>query len=147
MIGKPVTRPIEIGSQFEGPARKLSAARILAFPGGPFGAPGWPAHHLHTDLDKAAEAGLPAPIASGLRLEGYLVELLCDVFRKSWVARGTLQVRYPRPVMAVEIIQPIIQITTLESAGPQVRIGLDVWCCRVDGEKILVGSASCSIPA
>ena len=55
---------MEEGQEFEGPLQTLTLERMLAFSGGPITTPDWPAKNLHTNFEKAKEAGLSAPIAS-----------------------------------------------------------------------------------
>jgi len=54
-----------LGTRFTGRSLALSLARVLAFSAGPLDEPGWPQRNLHTDRDKAREAGLEDIIASG----------------------------------------------------------------------------------
>ena len=144
---KPLTASVEVGTEFSGPPRKLSVARVLAFSGGPIDAPDWPAKNLHTDHAKAVDAGLPRRIASGLQFEGHLVELLYELFGQSWLRSGSLQVRYPRPVVIDDIVQAVVRVTEVEPLGSEVRISLDARCSRADGEKVLVGVAHCLLPS
>jgi acyl dehydratase len=138
---------LEVGACFAGAPRKLSAPRILAFSGGAFDAPGWPARNLHTDPAKAKEAGLAAPIASGLQFEGHLVELLYEIFAENWLASGVLQVKYPRPVLTDDVVEAVAQVSALEPDEAEIRVSVDAWCSRADGTKVLIGTASCMIPA
>ena len=77
-----MTTPIasaEIGTTFTGHACDLSLDRILAFSGGFLSEPNWPHKNLHTDLDKAREAGLPDLIASGNQSIGILTSLMIEM--------------------------------------------------------------------
>lgn len=76
-----------------------------------------------------------------------MVELLYELFGQSWLRSGSLQVRYPRPVMIDDIVQAVVQVTEVEPLGSEVRISLNAWCSRADGEKVLVGVAQCLHPA
>jgi acyl dehydratase len=138
---------LEVRARFAGAPRKLSAPRVLAFSGGAFDAPGWPARNLHTDPAKAKEAGRAAPIASGLQFEGHLVELLYEIFAENWLASGVLQVKYPRPVLSDDVVEAVAQVSALEPDGAEIRVSLDAWCSRAGGTKVLIGTASCMIPA
>ena len=118
---------------------------MLAFSGGPIDTPEWPAKNLHTDLEKAAEAGLSAPIASGIQYEGHLVELLLRLFGDAWLREGVLQVKYPRTVAAGDAVQPMARVTARSAEGDKVGVELEVWCQRTNEEKVLVGTALCSV--
>ena len=91
-----ITADTKEGETFSSPAYTLSIERLLAFSGGPIGAPDWPAKNLHTDMAKAKDAGLSAPIASGVQYEGYLIRLLTDAFGEAWFTGGSLNVKYPQ---------------------------------------------------
>src|ERR1043166_3628460 len=88
------------GQELRGVPRELSVGRMLAFSGGPLAAAGGPAKNLHTDAGKAKEAGLAAPIASGVQCEADIIRLLTDTFGDAWSRSGKLHVKYPRPVYA-----------------------------------------------
>ena len=142
-----ITAETEVGAEFAGPDRTFAMVRMLAFSGGPIETPGWPAKNLHTDADKAAEAGLPAPIVSGIQYEGHLVELLVHLFGDAWFHAGVLQAKYPRTVAAGDVVQPRARVTSRSVDGGNIVYGLEVWCQRPDNEKILVGTARCALSA
>ena len=81
---KKITGDIAEGTELSGPGRIISLPRTLAFSGGPLDAPNWPSANLHTDTEKAAEAGLAAPIASGLQYQSDLVRFLMDLLGDDW---------------------------------------------------------------
>jgi acyl dehydratase len=120
--------------------------RMLAFSGGPLATPDWPAKNLHTDFGKAKDAGLSAPIASGLQYEGHLLRLLQDLFGNAWLRGGKMRIKYPRPVMAGDVVQAKVRVKSKVLFDAVVTYELDVWCEKQDKEKVLVGTASCSLP-
>ena len=140
-----ITATTEIGAKFVGPERALALVRMLAFSGGSIDTPAWPARNLHTDADKAAEAGLDAPIASGIQYEGHLVELLIQIFGDAWFREGELQAKYPRTVAAGDVVRPVARVTARSDDGDRIHFDVEVWCQRADDEKVLVGTARCAI--
>ncbi|MCY4496921.1 MAG: MaoC family dehydratase [Rhodospirillaceae bacterium] len=140
-----ITPETGVGAMFAGPVRTLTLGRVLAFSGGPIETPGWPAKNLHTDGVKAAEAGLPAPIASGIQYEGYLVELLIRLFGDRWFREGELRTKYPRTVSVGDAVRPMARVASRSEDGDRVNFDLDVWCERSDSEKVLVGTARCAV--
>ena len=142
-----ITAKTEVGTEFVGPAYEFALVRMLAFSGGPIDTPGWPAKNLHTDVEKAAEAGLPAPIASGIQYEGHLVELLVKLFGDAWFREGVLQTKYPRTVAAGDRVQPMVHVTGRAAQAGRVTFDLEVWCQRAGDEKVLVGTARCAVAA
>ena len=135
----------EEGRHFTGPQLTLSMERLLAFSGGPLGNPDWPAKNLHTDVGMAKEAGLPAPIASAIQYQGYLIRLLIDLFGEAWTHCGRLHVKYPRFVTAGERVRPKVRIRSKQQGDQSVAFEMDVWCENQDEEKVLVGTATCSL--
>ncbi len=131
------------GEEFKGGARQLTMTRLLAFSGGPFAAPGWPAKNLHTDVAKAAEAGLGGPIASGVQCEGDIIALMMELFGEAWLRHGRLHVMYPRPVFAGTWVQARARIRGRRPTDDGSFVELDVWCETSEGVKVVVGTASC----
>ncbi|MPZ44323.1 MAG: hypothetical protein GEV05_13130 [Betaproteobacteria bacterium] len=137
----------KVGGLYAGKARKLTWARALALSGGPIESPDWPEKNLHTDLKAANDAGLSAVVVSGTQWEGYLVGLLVEMFGIAWFAGGQLDIKIPRSVKIDETVQPKARVEAREQDGGRVRIALSVWCENQDGEQVLVGAASCAVPA
>lgn len=131
------------GQEFSGRMRELSMTRLLGFSGGPLGAPGWPAKNLHTDTAKAAEAGLPAPIASGIQCEGDIIRLLTGLFGEAWFRHGKLHVKYPRPVFAGMSVQARARVRARRPGDDGTLVELDVWCETLEKVTAVVGTASC----
>jgi acyl dehydratase len=132
--------------EFNGRMRGLSTGRILAFSGGPLESAGWPAKNLHTDVAKAAEAGLEAPIASGIQFEGDVIRLLIELFGDAWFAGGKLHVKYPRPVYAGTSLRPCARVKSKRSTDSGTLVELEVWCETPEKEVVLIGTASCVEP-
>ena len=144
---KRFTLPGPIGELYQGKPRTLTWARALALSGGPFDTPGWPDKNLHTDIAAANAAGLSAVVVSGTQWEGYLVGLLVEMFGAAWFSGGQLDIKIPRSVKIDETVRPSARLEAREPAGDGWRIALTVWCENQDGEQVLVGTASCIVPA
>lgn len=130
---------------FEGRVRHMSIERLLAFSGGPFSLNDWPARNLHVDPEKAAEAGLPAPIASGLQLQGHIIRLLIDLLGDAWSRTGTLHSCFRRLVFAGDRVQAKARLAARRTEAGATRYTFDVWCERHDGEIAVVGIAACTV--
>lgn len=135
--------PFAAGREFNGVRRRLSRERILALSGGALGSVDWPRKNLHTDAGKAAEAGLPAPIASGIQCEGDIVRLLITLFGESWFYAGRLNVTHRRPVFEGTLLQARARVEEViaEREGDMVR--LEVWCETPEREIVTAGVATC----
>ena len=134
------------GKEFNGRPRELSMTRMLAFSGGSFAVPGWPAKNLHTDAAKAREAGLTAPIASGVQCEADIIRLLTELFGDRWFRCGKLHVKYPRPVFAGMSLLPRARVRARRPSDAGTVVELEVWCETSEKEVVVVGTASCIEP-
>ena len=123
----------------------MSIERLLAFSGGPYALDNWPARNLHVDPEKAAEAGLPAPIASGLQAQGHIIRLMIDLMGDAWCRSGTLQSRFRRPVFVTDCIQAKARLAARKTEAHVTYFTFDVWCERHGGEVAVAGTAACAI--
>lgn len=135
----------EMGASFEGRPFDFSLARVLAFSAGFISEPEWPHKNLHTDLEKAQEAGLDAIIASGTQSEGLLVTLLIDLFGIPWLEHGVMDLKVINSVHVDDTVQAKAVLKERTDTGAGATALLDVWCEKQDGTKVLVGNATCPI--
>jgi acyl dehydratase len=133
------------GELFEGRLYTLSLARVLAFSGGPFDQDEWPDVNLHTDVEKAKEAGLEGIIASGTQFEGVLLNLLVYLFGPPWHTSGCLEVKIVKSILVDQTIQAKAVVRGRDTTNQGERITLDVWCENGGGDKVLVGTASAEV--
>jgi hypothetical protein len=134
-----------VGAEFAGPVRHLTLERVLAFSGGPFSQPQWPDCNLHTDLDKAREAGLPGIIVSGTQFEGHLIDLLVETFGEDWFAAGSVEAKIPKSLMLGDTVQPKAMLREIYDDDGGRTFLLDIRCENQRGEAVLVGTASCRL--
>ena len=80
------TQDAAVGYEVAGPPKKMTSYRTWLFSGGWPRFDGWPAKNVHTDLASAQQSGLPTRAASGAMMQGYLCELMIDLFgeRAGW---------------------------------------------------------------
>ncbi len=139
---------VQVGATLTGRALRLSLARILAFSAGAIGEPEWPQRNLHTDIAKAREAGLDGIIASGTQSEGLLIGFLIDTFGvDAWYSGGALQLRFRQPVKVDDVVRPVLRWSAVESEGDAVRLQADCWVARVNGDRVIEGTATCRVTA
>jgi acyl dehydratase len=77
-----------------GRLRTVSLERINFFSGGYPKGPNWPAKNIHTDLETAKKCGLETVAASGAMFEGYLVDLMIDLFGVEWLNYGMMTLAF-----------------------------------------------------
>jgi len=131
---------LPLDSEIYGRSLTMSLNRVLAFSGGPFDEPGWPQRNLHTDADKAREAGLDGIIASGTQSEGLLLGFLLDLFGASWYDGGELDVRFLKPVRVNDAVRPAVRLRSRERIDARLRLALDCRCETASGERVIEGS-------
>jgi acyl dehydratase len=138
-----ITRDTLVGLECSGKPKRLTWERIAAFSGGPFNTPGWPKKNVHTDIEFAKSLGLPVVYVSGTQSEGYIAELMIDLFGEEWLRGGkTHNLKFIRPVAEGDTIQVKARVQSKEKEGAVVKYTLDVWCENQNGDKVLVGAAT-----
>ena len=137
-----VTKDTKEGQQFSGRPRRLSWERIWTFSGGPFSKAGWPKSNVHTDLEFAKESGLPSVAASGTQYQGYVVQLMIDLFGVEWLSHGTMDVKFIGIVDAGDILVSKAVVKSKEGEDSAAKFTMEVWVENQRGEKVLVGSAT-----
>ena len=142
-----ITSNTRIGENFAGKPKRMTLPRLLMFSGGSLSASGFPRANIHTNDAFARNTGLPGLCASGTQYQGNLVELLIDVFGDRWFTSGRLDARLTSLVHENVVVTAHASITAKETLADGTKFTADVWSERDDGEKVLVGTASCVLPA
>jgi len=137
-----ITRDIQEGRPFSGKPKKITEERVYAFSGGFPKGPGWPQKNIHTDVEFARRCGLSDRNASGSMFEGYVTELMVDLFGENWLRGGKMQLVFIRMVTIGDTVLPkaIVQSRREEHSG--TRFVLEVSCENQHGDKVAVGTAS-----
>jgi acyl dehydratase len=104
--------------------------------------------NIHTDDDLARRNGLPARVADGMVSTNWIHSLLAGTYGLGFLAGGSLQTRYVRPIFENERIEVIVRITARE-AGPDggERLVAYVQCVKMDGQVATGGTATIRVPA
>ncbi len=130
------------GMEFAGRAKTVSQERICAFSGGFPKDPGWPKRNIHTDLAFARHCGLSAQAASGAMFEGYLAELMIDLFGLQWLRNGKMSLVFVKTVTPGEILTAKALVMAKKSVSTGVEFLLDVWCENSLGDRVVLGTAT-----
>jgi acyl dehydratase len=96
---------------------------------------------IHYDPVFARNAGLSAPIATGVMSSAFLSEMLTAVFGVDWLRSGAMDVKFIRPIYAGDTVTARGRIIGKGSTSTGVRITLDIWCETQRGEPVTVGTA------
>ena len=138
-----IAKDIANGESFTGKPKRVSWERLWTFSGGPFKQEGWPARNIHTDLEYANASGLPNKVAaSATQFEGYVVQLMINLFGVEWLSTGSIDVKFISIVHAGDIIATNATVQSKETQNGSTKFTLDVSCENQRDEKVLVGSAT-----
>ena len=96
---------------------------------------------IHYDPAFARNAGLPAPIATGVMSSAFLSEMLTTAFGVDWIRSGSIDVKFIRPIYAGDSVMARGRITGKSATSTGVRIALEIWCETQRGEPVTVGTA------
>jgi len=136
-----LTPDTKVGAEFAGKRKRISETRVLAFSGGRFDAPGWPAKNIHTDLEFAKSCGLQTRSVSGTQYMGYLIELMVDLFGESWLSHGKMDLKFVAIVDVEDSLLTKAVVISKELEGSGTRFVLDMWCENQHGNKVAIGTA------
>jgi acyl dehydratase len=137
-----ITKDIQEGHEFSGKLKTVTEERVYAFSGGFPKGPGWPRKTIHTDLEFAKSCGLPTRAASGAMFEGYLTELMIDLFGENWLRRGKMSLTFIAIVDPGDTLVPKSVVRSKQAEGSRVRFVMEVWCENQHGNKVVVGTAT-----
>lgn len=138
-----ITEDTNKGESFTGKPKRVSWERLWTFSGGPFKQEGWPAKNIHTNLEYGNASGLPNKVAaSATQFQGYVVQLMLDLFGVEWLSNGTLDVRFIAIVHAGDTLVTKAMVQSKETQGSTTKFTLDVYCQNQRDEKVLVGLAT-----
>lgn len=137
-----IEQGVAVGTAFNGIAKKITAARLITFSGGPLTDAGWPRKNIHTDTDFAKSTGLPSRCASGTQFQGQMVEFMIDLFGERWFDMGIMNVKFVDLVFEDQIVTAHAKVVgTNPDAKKGTRVDLEIWSERNDGRKVMTGTA------
>jgi acyl dehydratase len=137
-----IRQSTQAGEAFVGKPKTVSWERLWAFSGGAFTNAGWPRKNVHTDLEFAQSCGLPYVAASGTQFQGYVVELMIDLFGFAWLSHGTMDVKFINIVDAGDTLVAKAEVQSKEALDGGQRFIMDVCCENQNGSQVLVGSTT-----
>ena len=130
------------GHQITGRTKTVTSLRTWLFSGGWPPHDGWPAKNIHTDLEFARSCGLEARNAAGAMMEGYVSELMIDMFGHGWFSSGSYKIKFIHTVDIGDMITPRARITARRADGNAMTFEVELWCENQNGDKVAVGSGS-----
>ncbi|MCH8205994.1 MAG: hypothetical protein IH956_03215 [Chloroflexi bacterium] len=137
-----VTADTVQGHEATGGTKTVTSLRTWLFSGGWPPGDGWPAKNIHTDLEFAQGSGLPARNAAGAMMEGYIAELMIDMFGPGWLSTGSYSVKFIRTVDIGDRVTSRARITARRPEADGTAFEADLWCENQHGDKVVVGSGT-----
>ena len=104
----------------------------------------YPPTSIHNDAF-AKKMGWAGGLVPGAQETGYLTEMLVNFFGESWFEHGKLKLTFIAPVFKDETVIARGRIQEKQVEDSSVRLTLEVWCEKQDGQKVAVGTASCLV--
>ena len=98
---------------------------------------------IHTD-DFARESGMRGALVPGSTLLSYVLEMLTNYFGVDWLHHGRIKVSFiGGGAINGDQLRACGVVTKIEADTSGSRVHLEVFLKNQDGNKILVGEASC----
>ncbi len=136
-----ITKDTEQGSDISGRLKTVTQERVYAFSGGFPRGTDWPKKNIHTDLEFARSCGLPTRAASGAMFQGYLTELMIDLFGEEWLTYGKMSLKFIAIVDVNDTILPKAAVQAKQVQNSEAIFIMEVWCENQHGNKVTVGTA------
>jgi len=132
----------QIGTEFTGKIKTITEERVYSFSGGFPRGPEWPKKTIHTNIDVASRCGLKKRMASGAMFEGYLIELMIDLFGERWLSKGKMTLKFIAQVSPGDTLVAKAIIESKETANSTTKYKLNLWCENQNAQKVVIGSAT-----
>lgn len=137
-----LTKDTREGNEFLGKLKTITDERVYAFSGGYPRGPEWPKKTIHTNLDFARNCGLPKRMASGAMFEGYLTELMINLFGENWLKGGKMTLKFIAIVSPGDTLLTKTIVKTRHIEDERIIFELEVWCENQRGNKVVIGAAT-----
>lgn len=141
-----LTAETQPGFEIRGREYRVSPARMRAFSGGPFDNDAWPLINIHTDTAHALSCGLKKRNASGTQWQGYILQMMIELFGTGWLSHGKIETKFIRLVNEDDVVRPWVRVTARERTEGGIRFAFDIGCDNQRGETVLAGTAGGILP-
>jgi acyl dehydratase len=136
---KRADRKFDVGEQtvledIAGPDKEVTREMCMAFSG--------PNKNYHTDVEEAHKLGFPDIVVQGMMSLCFISEMMTSRFGAGWYQGGRMNVNLVNVLWGGEHARACGQVTEERAEGSQTRSLLQTWCQKMDGTKVVVGTAS-----
>jgi len=128
------TKRWPVGAELPGKSRTVTLEMLRSY-----AAASGDHNPIHIDPDFAATTPFERPIAHGMLLLAYIMEMLTTTFGAEWITAGSLKVRFRRPAYVDSAVTAWGTIKKSDSAAGSLQI--TVGCRDEDGNDLVTGSA------
>jgi len=94
---------------------------------------------IHIDIEFAKQTPLGGTIAHGMLTLSYLSQMMTDVFGRSWLSNGILDIRFKTPARPGDTITISGEIIKIEKSENETTVNCEVLCCNQNGEPVILG--------
>lgn len=94
---------------------------------------------IHIDPDFAATTPFERPIAHGMLLLAYIMEMLTTTFGADWITSGQLKVRFRKPAFVDGSVTAWGTVKKVDATSGSLQI--TVGCRDEDGDDLVTGTA------
>ncbi len=94
---------------------------------------------IHTDPGFAAATPFGRPIAHGMLLLAYVMDMLTNTFGEAWITSGQLKTRFRKPAYEGSTISTWGTVKSVDAHTGSIR--LTVGCRDQDGNELVTGTA------
>ncbi len=102
---------------------------------------------LHLDAQFAEATHYGRIVAHGMLVLAYISDMMGRSFGSHWPESGRLKVRFRAPVYPGDRVTTSGEVTRISEEGGLLRVDCAVRCCRQDGEEVINGEASVTMPS
>ncbi len=120
--------------EVSGPPKDITLEMCRKFSG--------PKKNYHTDVEEARKLGFPDIVVQGMMSLCFISEMMTSRFGPGWYVGGRMNVHLVNVLWQGEHVTAHAAVRETSPEGSRRRAHLDVWCEKLDGTKIVVGTAS-----
>ena len=102
---------------------------------------------LHLDPEFAATTHYGRVVAHGMLVLAYISDMMGRSFGGHWPESGRLKVRFRAPVYPGDQVTASGEVVKVSTEDGIVRVDCAVRCSRKDGEEVINGEASVTMPS
>jgi len=101
---------------------------------------------IHLDAQFAAASAFGRIVAHGMLVLAFLSEMMTTAFGSAWLQSGQLKVRFRAPAYPGDEVTTFGQVTKVVDQEKGRQAVCAVGCRNQQGEELITGEASVSIP-